>query len=165
MIARMSVAATKRIGLLGGSSDQATADYYRRLNAAANARYGGWNTPELLVSSMNFAFSEDCVRNDRWDDVAAYLAERAVALERAGAGLLLCLSNTLHRVADEFTRDLTIPFLHIVDPTALAIREAGLRRVALLGTKSTMSADLPKRRYTDLHGIEIAVPEPDEQTE
>lgn len=165
MIARMGVAATKRIGILGGSSDQATADYYRRLNAAANARYGGWNTAELLVSSMNFAFAERCVREDRWDEVGEYLAERAVALERAGAGLLLCVSNTLHRVADRFTRDLTIPFLHIVDPTALAIREAGLRRVALLGTKSMMATDVPKRRYTDLHGLEILVPESDEQRE
>jgi len=149
----------KRIGVLGGSSDQATADYYRRLNN----RLGGWNTAELLISSMNFAFSADCVRNDRWDAVGAYLADRAQALERAGADLLICVSNTLHRVADQFTEGLRIPFLHIVDPTGEAIRRAGLTRVGLLGTKSVMATDFLKRRYADRFGVEIQTPTEDEQ--
>ncbi len=163
-MAKSGIAEMKRIGVLGGSSDQATADYYRRLNRAANERFGGWNTAEVIISSMNFAFAEDCVRNERWDDVAAYLSERAVALERAGAGLLICVSNTLHRVADAFTSGITIPFVHIVDPTATAIRAAGLDRVALLGTKPVMATDYVKRRYREL-GVEIVVQTPDEQTE
>jgi aspartate racemase len=158
-----AVMATKRIGILGGSSDQATADYYRRLNETTNKRYGGWNTAELIVTSMNFAFSADCVRNGRWDDMAAYLADRAVTLEKGGADFYLWVSNTLHRVADQFAGAVSIPFLHIVDPTALAIRDAGLKNVALLGTKPMMSTDHVKRRYTEKFGIEIMVPEPSEQ--
>jgi aspartate racemase len=158
-----AVVVSKRIGILGGSSDQATADYYRRFNEATNRRFGGWNTADLVITSMNFAFSVDCVRNERWDDMAAYLADRAVALEKSGADFYLCVSNTLHRVADRFTSAVSIPFLHIVDPTARAIRDAGLRKVALLGTKAMMSTDHVKRRYTEKFGIEIMVPEPSEQ--
>jgi aspartate racemase len=153
----------KRIGILGGSSDQATIDYYRRLNRAANGWFGGWNTAELIISSMNFAFSADCVRNDRWNDLAAYLSERAVALERAGAEILLCVSNTLHRVSDLFAGAVRIPFLHIVDPTARAIVDAGLKRVALLGTKPVMATDFLKARYVGGFGIDIIVPETQEQ--
>jgi aspartate racemase len=153
----------KRIGVLGGSSDQATADYYRRLNRAVNDRLGGLNPAELIISSMNFAFCADCVRNDRWDDMGVYLADRASALERAGADILICVSNTLHRLADLFTRDLGIPFLHIADPTGEAIRRAGLSRVGLLGTKPVMATDDLKRRFADRFGIEVSVPEPDEQ--
>ena len=129
----------KRIGILGGSSDQATAEYYRRLNAGVNRRLGGWNTAELLISSMNFALAEAWVRQGDWDAAAQYLTDRSHALERAGADLVLCVSNTLHRVADAFTAGLGVPFLHIVDPTAAAIRAAGLTRVALLGTKPVLS--------------------------
>jgi aspartate racemase len=154
----------KRIGILGGSSDQATADYYRRLNKAVNDRLGGWNTAELIITSMNFAFSADCVKNERWDAMGAYLADRAAALERGGADLMICVSNTLHRVADRFTAGRSIPLLHIVDPTAAAIRAAGLTRIALLGTKPVMATDHLKRRYTARFGIEIMVPEPPEQT-
>lgn len=153
----------ERIGILGGSSDQATADYYRRLNRAVNDRLGGWNTAELVITSMNFAFSEDCVRNGRWEDMGAYLADRAVALERAGAEFFICVSNTLHRVADHFTKAVGIPFLHIADPTGAAIRKAGLSRVGLLGTKPVMATDAMKRRYADGFGIEALVPDPDEQ--
>jgi aspartate racemase len=155
----------KRIGILGGSSDQATAEYYRRLNQAVNRRLGGWNTAELLVSSMNFALSEAWVRADDWEAAARYLTDRAVALERAGAELLLCVSNTLHRVADRYTAPLSIPFLHIVDPTAAAIRAAGLGRVGLLGTKPVMATDCLSGRYRDRYGIEVIVPPPAAQAE
>jgi aspartate racemase len=153
----------KRIGILGGSSDQATADYYRRLNAAVNVRLGGWNTAELLINSMNFQFTTDCIRQKRWDEVGGYLAERAGALEGGGADLLICVSNTLHRMAPMFTAGLSIPFLHIVDPTGAAIKRTGLSRVALFGTKPTMAGDFLKRRYADGFGIDILVPEADEQ--
>jgi aspartate racemase len=83
----------KRIGILGGASDQATADYYRRLNRAVNERLGGWNTAELLISSMNFALTERWVRTGDWAAAAAYLSERARALEAAGAELLLCAAS------------------------------------------------------------------------
>ena len=155
----------KRIGILGGSSDQATADYYRRLNRAVNERQGGWNTAELVISSMNFALAERWVRQGDWTAAGEYLAGRARALEAAGAELLLCVSNTLHRVAERFTQGLAIPFLHIVDPTAAAIRAAGLTRVALLGTKPVMATDFLKRRYQERFGVEVLVPAPAEQHE
>jgi aspartate racemase len=153
----------KRIGILGGSSDQATADYYRRLNAAVNARLGGWNTAELLINSMNFAFVTDCIRSERWDDVAAYLAERSRALEQAGCDLLLCVSNTLHRVAPVFTAGLKIPFLHIADPTAAAIKARGLDHIALFGTRPVMATDFMTGYYRAKFGIDILVPSPAEQ--
>ena len=160
---KTAFAIVKRIGILGGSSDQATAEYYRRLNQAVNRRLGGWNTAELLINSMNFALAERWVRDGDWDAAGRDLAERAAARERAGAELLICASNSLHRVADAFTAHLTIPFLHIVDPTAAAIRAAGLRRVGLLGTKPAMATDYLKRRFAERFGIEILVPPAAEQ--
>ena len=153
------------IGMLGGSSDQATADYYRRLNDAVRDRLGGWNTAELIINSLNFALAERWVRNGQWDEAATSLGARAKALEAAGAEILICVSNTLHRVADAFTSGLGIPFVHIVDPTAEAIRAAGLRRVALLGTKPVMATDYLKRRYAERFGIEILVPDSSQQDE
>lgn len=153
----------RTIGVLGGSSDQATAEYYRMMNRAVNERLGGWNTAQVIINSVNFAEIERFVRTGAWEECGAYLSVRARGLERAGAEMLLCVSNTLHRVADAFTAGLGIPFLHIVDPTAAAIRAAGLRRVALLGTKPTMAAGFLKDRYAQRFGIEVFAPEEDEQ--
>lgn len=153
----------KVIGIIGGSSDQATADYYRLLNAGINQRLGGWNTAEVIINSINFGMSEHFVRNDLWDEAGRYLAAKAEGLERAGADVILCVSNTLHRAADAFMAGRSIPLLHIVDPTARAIRAAGLRRVALLGTKPVMAADFLRRRYEQDFGIEILTPGPEDR--
>ena len=161
--AKTRVGTMRRIGILGGSSDQATADYYRRLNKAANDRFGGWNTAEVIISSMNFAFSRDCALHGNWGALASYLSDRTIALERAGADLVLCASNTLHRVADKFTSNISVPFLHIVDPTAEAILHAGLKRVGLIGTKTTMTSGHLTSWYTGRFGIEIVVPDSDAQ--
>jgi aspartate racemase len=155
----------KTIGVLGGMSDQATAEYYRLINEAVNARLGGWNTAEVIISSVNFGNIERFVRTGAWDDAGHYLAMKARGLERAGADLLLCVSNTLHRVSDTFTAGLSIPFLHIADPTGEAIRAAGLARVALLGTKPVMSAPYLRDYYTQRFGCEILVPDEKEQAE
>jgi aspartate racemase len=155
----------KRIGILGGSSDQSTAHYYKRLNQVTNDRHGGFHTAELLINSMDFALAERWVRHGEWQRAAEYLSGRARALEAAGAELLLCVSNTLHRVAEQFTAGLSIPFLHIVDPTATAIRAAGLTRVGLLGTKPVMATDYLKRRYLERFDVTIVVPDPASQDE
>lgn len=153
----------KTIGVLGGMSNQATAEYYRLINEAVNARLGGWNTADVIVSSVNFAEIERFVRTHAWAEAGEYLAVRAQGLERAGAEILICVSNTMHRVADAFTAGLSIPLLHIADPTGAAIRAAGLKRVAILGTKPVMSAAYIKDRYAERFGIEVIAPTDVEQ--
>lgn len=69
----------------------------------------------------------------------------------------------LHRISDSFASAVKIPFLHIVDPTARAVLDTGLKKVALLGTKPVMATDYLKNRYAGLFGIEIIVPETHEQ--
>ena len=56
----------KTIGVLGGMSDQATAEYYRLINEAVNARLGGWNIAEVIISSVNFGNIERFVRTGAW---------------------------------------------------------------------------------------------------
>ena len=148
----------KTIGILGGMSDQATAEYYRLINAGVNRRLGGWDIAETLIAGCNFGNIEYYVHNGFWDEAGEYLADKARSLERAGADLLVCVSNTAHRVADRFCAGLQIPFLHIADPTGAAIRAAGLSRAALLGTKTTMSAPFLRDYYGSKFGLEITVP-------
>ncbi|MDZ4873153.1 MAG: hypothetical protein CLLPBCKN_002549 [Chroococcidiopsis cubana SAG 39.79] len=68
----------KTIGILGGMSSQATAEYYRLINAGINQVRGGWNAAELLICSVNFANIEAFVRREQWDDAANYLVDKAL---------------------------------------------------------------------------------------
>ncbi len=153
----------KTIGILGGASPVATVEYYKLVNAGIQARLGGYNTGEIIIASMNFATVERMVREDRWAEGAVYLNAKAKSLERAGADFILCVANTMHKTADAWMEGVNVPLLHIVDPTGAAIQAATLTKVALLGTKPTMSAAFLRDRYTRKYGIEILVPSEAEQ--
>lgn len=56
-----------------------------------------------------------------------------------------------------------IPLLHICTPTGEAISAKSLKMVALLGTKATMSSIWIREYYTRHHGIDIIVPDDEQQ--
>jgi aspartate racemase len=152
----------KTIGVLGGMSDAATADYYRLINARLNAHYGGWDIGEVVIVSVNFGNIQHFVRNGLWDAARDYMAGKIDRLEGAGVDVILCASNTMHRVVAPLMAERKTPFIHIVDPTGAAVRAAGLRRVALLGTAATMRSAEMAQRYAERFGVELVVPaEPD----
>ena len=146
------------IGVLGGMSDAATADYYRLINARLNAHHGGWDNAEVVVVSVNFGNIQHFVREGLWDAARDYLAEKVDRLEAARVDVVVCATNTMHRVVAPIMAERRTPFIHIVDPTGAAIRAAGLKRVALLGTAPTMRSAEMARRYADLFGVEVMVP-------
>lgn len=148
----------KTIGILGGMSNQATGEYYRLFNERLNARLGDWDNGEIVIVSVNFGNIEYFVRNDRWDEARAYLASKIERLERAGADLIVCVSNTMHKVVEPIMSERETPFVHIADPTGEAIREAGLRRVGLLGTMPVMKSQELHNRYRERFGVEIITP-------
>ena len=59
--------------------------------------------------------------------------------------------------------DIKIPLLHIAQPTAHAITEAGLHTVALLGTKATMSSPYLPNIFSSQYGLAIIVPTEEQQ--
>jgi aspartate racemase len=147
----------KTLGLLGGMSWESTLPYYRLLNEAVRDRCGGLHSARLLLSSVDFADLEIMMRTNRWDDAGAFLGREAALLERAGAEAILLCTNTLHKVAPAIEAALSIPLLHIVDPTAAAIRGAGLGRVGLLATRFTMEGDFYLARLRQ-QGVDVIVP-------
>ena len=155
----------RRIGVLGGMSAESSAEYYRVMNEAVRARLGGVHSADTLMLSFDFGAIEALQAADRWDECGRVLAEGARALERGGAQLLIIATNTMHEVADAVAAAVEIPFIHIVDPTAEAIRTAGLTRVGLLGTRYTMERPFYRGRMEERHGLEVVVPgEPDRTT-
>jgi len=149
----------KTIGVLGGMSNQATGEYYRLLNERINTRLGAWDNGEIVIVSVNFGNIEAFVRQGLWDEAHNYLAEKIDRLERAGADVIVCVSNTMHRVVEPIMAERKTPFIHIADPTGTAIQRAHLRRVALLGTLPVMRSRELRQRYKERFGIDIVAPD------
>jgi aspartate racemase len=147
------------IGLIGGMSWESSAEYYRLINQAVQERLGGLHSARSIMLSVNFAEIEAMQQDGRWEEAGVALAAAAQSLERAGADCIVLCTNTMHKVADVITAAVRIPFIHIADATAAAIRARGLRRVGLLGTRFTMEEAFYRERIEEQHGIEVLMPE------
>lgn len=149
----------KTIGLIGGMSWESTVPYYRQINEAVKTRLGGLHSAKIVLYSVDFAEIERLQHAGDWDAAGAILADAARMLERAGADFLVLCTNTMHKVASAIESAVRIPLLHIADPTAAAIRQAGLDRIGLLGTAFTMEQPFYRDRLQDQHGIQVLVPD------
>lgn len=147
----------KTIGLIGGMSWESTVTYYQLLNETIRKELGGLHSAKLLLYSVDFAEIEECQANGEWDKSAQILAAAAKSLEKAGADFIVICTNTMHKVAPEIQEQISIPILHIADATADALIQAGISKVALLGTKYTMTQDFYKEKLI-ARGISVLIP-------
>ncbi|MBY4599392.1 aspartate/glutamate racemase family protein [bacterium BD-1] len=149
----------KTLGLIGGMSWESTLPYYRLANEAVREALGGLHSARLVLYSVDFAEVERMQREGRWDDAGRLLGEAGKSLRAAGAEALVLCTNTMHKVAADIEALSGLPLLHIADPTAGAIRAAGLSRIGLLGTRFTMEGEFYRRRLEEKHGLEVLVPD------
>jgi len=148
----------KRIGLLGGMSWESSSEYYRFVNEEVRDRLGGLHSADCLLRSVDFAPVEELQRTGRWDEAGELLAAEAAALAASGAELLVLCTNTMHKLADRIEAAIDIPFVHIADTTADAVRAAGMTTVGLLATAYTMEQEFYVGRLRERHGLGVLVP-------
>ena len=147
------------IGLIGGMSWESTVPYYRQVNETVKAQLGGLHSARLVLYSVDFHEIERLQHAGDWAAAGAVLARAARSLEAAGADFLVLCTNTMHKVAADIEAAVAIPLLHIADPTAEAIKQAGYATVGLLGTRFTMEQDFYRERLRQRHGLEVRVPD------
>ncbi|MFL9823604.1 aspartate/glutamate racemase family protein [Rhodoplanes sp. SY1] len=147
------------IGLIGGMSWESTAVYYRRINEQVRERLGGLHSADVLMRSVDFDGIVALQRAGDWTQAAAVLAGIGRDLEKAGAGCLLICTNTMHKLADEVQRAVSVPLLHIVDATAAPLKEKRISKPLLLATRFTMEEEFYRARLRHRFGIEAMVPE------
>jgi len=149
----------RTIGILGGMSWESSALYYTIINEAVNARLGGQHNARSVMVTVNFDEIEKLQHQGRWDEAADILRASSEALERAGA---VIATNTMHKLLPQIREGITIPFLHIAQATADAIKAQGIERIGLLGTRFTMEEDFYRQILID-NGIEVIIPNKEER--
>ncbi|MCV6596448.1 MAG: aspartate/glutamate racemase family protein [Mangrovicoccus sp.] len=160
----LSEARLKTIGILGGMSAASTQLYYAELCRLTRERLGGLHSPQLLIRSLDFAEIEVLQARGDWTAAGEVLNTEAKALERGGADILILATNTMHKLAEQMMSGVGIPFLHIADATAKAIRDAGLGRPGLMATAFTMEQEFYTGRLRDA-GLEPVLPNESDRAE
>ena len=137
-------------------------EYYRRLIAAYSARSGKTGAPPIIINSIDNKNLVEWFTAGQHRPVIDFLVSEIERLERAGADFALIAANTPHLVFDELKKRVRIPMLSIVEATADAAVAAGLRRLALFGTRFTMQATLFPEVFARCR-MTIVVPNEQEQ--
>jgi len=153
----------KTLGLIGGMSWESTALYYRIINTEIRQALGKLHSARLLLYSFDFEEIAVLQQAGAWDEAAQRMIAAAQALKTAGAEVLVICTNTMHKMAQEIEVATRLPLLHIADCAAAAIKKHGLTKVGLLGTQFTMEQPFYKQRLEEKFGIQVVVPEAEEQ--
>lgn len=148
----------KILGLIGGTSWVSTIDYYRLINQGVNEKLGDLNFAECIIHSFNYA---DIKRNNDandWGSTLEMMTSAGQNLKNSGAKAIVLCANTMHKIADQLEQNIQLPVIHIATATANAIKDAGFKKVGLLGTKFTMEQAFFRDKLTE-RGIEIVIPD------
>jgi aspartate racemase len=148
----------KVIGLIGGMSWESSADYYRLINELTKERLGGWHSSKVLLFSVDFDEIEKLQHEGQWQKLTQLMVDAARRLEAGGAECILICTNTMHKMADEVQKAVSVPLIHIADATGNEIISKGLNAVGLLGTKFTMEEDFYKKRLSEKFGLTVIIP-------
>jgi aspartate racemase len=145
----------RKLGIVGGTSWSSTALYYDHINREVAKRLGGLHSATLALESLDLAPVAAMELSGDWDGVAREVGGAAERLKRCEVEGLLLASNTTHKVYDSVAAAVRLPVLHIADAIADRLAADGRSRVALLGTRFTMTEGYIRDRL-ETRGITLA---------
>ena len=148
----------KKIGIIGGIGPESTIAYYRLLIKLFQERLGTTHYPEILIHSINMTEMLDLVSRNELEELVSFLKERVEILEEGQVDYVALASNTPHLVFDQLANSVKVKMISIVEETCKHISEMGLKKVGLLGTKSTMSMGF-YQAVGERYGIKIFPPD------
>lgn len=129
----------RKLGIIGGTSWASTALYYEHINRGIARRLGGLHSARLSLESLDLGPVAEMELSGDWDGVAGVMTDAATRLVKCGVDGLLIASNTGHKVYNAVAAAVPVPVLHIADATADKLVDDGRSRIALLGTRFTMT--------------------------
>ncbi|MDJ0642809.1 MAG: amino acid racemase [Erythrobacter sp.] len=147
----------RKLGLIGGMSWVSTGMYYDRINRIVQKRAAPMASAPMLIESLDFCQLYGIREDKEWERAAEVLSESAKRLERAGAKALIIGANSMHKLYDDVASAVDIPILHIADYVGLAIKRAGHKSAALIGTRNVMTESFYRKRLV-AHGIDLLPP-------
>jgi aspartate racemase len=150
----------RKLGIIGGTSWTSTALYYEHINRGVARRLGGLHSGRLTIESIDFAEMEAMQRAGDWVGIAELYVDAGRRLVAAGAEGMLMACNTTHKIYDALAAEAGVPVIHIGEAAADRLVADRRNRVAVLGTRFTMTEPFIRSRI-EARGVQIvAIDEP-----
>lgn len=150
----------KTIGIIGGVSWVSSQKYYQLINELVNLRCGRQASAEILLKSINFQKIIDHQVRGEWNAANQIMVDAGQALQTAGADCFMIASNTMHTAFGNVASNIRIPGINIFAAISESLKEIGISKVGLIGTRYTMTLPFFKDAYRG-HGITAVTPDAD----
>ena len=151
----------KKLGIIGGMGPLATAELFRLIveNTASTSDQGHIrifidNNPGIPDRTQAVLYGGE--------DPVPEMIRSARALESLGADYLLMPCNTAHYFIDRIQAGVGVPFINMVEQTALYLSSSGIRKAGLLCTTGTLRGGVYSG-YLTREGIELLTPDDEGQ--
>lgn len=155
------VALKKTLGIIGGMGPAATCDLMEQIIELTAAKTDQDHIH--VIADVNTAIpdrTEALLRSG--PDPAPQLIASAQRLQAAGADFLAMACNTAHSYYGAVADSVLLPILHMPGLTAMVLREASVRRAAVLATEGTVRSGVYAKVLAG-EGIEPVYPSPEHQ--
>jgi len=148
----------KILGIIGGVGPESTIDYYRTIIALYRERTGDGSYPQFLINSIDLNKVREFVIANDLQRLIETIVEEIEKLARAGADFGLIAANTPHLVFEQIAERSSIPLISIVEATCGAAKVEKLKKLALFGTKFTMTGEFYPKVFSR-EGIALVQPD------
>jgi len=146
------------IGVLGGMGPESTAIFYHELILQCQKQYKAQydkDYPEMFIYNLPIPDIVEGLKNPK--KILPILIKGAKKLETIGVDFLVMPCNTAHYFFDDVKKEVSIPFLSIIEETAKKVKSKKYKKVGLLATETTIKYKIYNQIFNE-YGIDIVVP-------
>lgn len=151
----------KTIGIIGGLGPMATVKFIEILN---NIITDNDNIDYLIINDPSTPDRTSYLLNKNNKNPLPNILKMVDKLNKYNVDIIAMPCNTASYFYSEIEKNTNIRFINIVEETIKYINEQGIVKVGLLATSGTIKSKVYKH-YCDKYGIEIYVPNNDDQKE
>lgn len=150
------------IGIVAGTAEGAALCYRILCLEAEHMMEHRYAHPEVTLHAWSLRRYLDAIDRNDWGGVAALMSQSAAKLTQAGADVIICPNNTLHK-AFSFVES-PVPWIHIAEPVVKEIEARRWGRVGILGTQTVMDGAVYSERLYRSH-IDAILPAQEERAQ
>jgi aspartate racemase len=140
------------VGIIGGLGPESTSRFYLTLqHLHANSSQSSRMKALIYSVPVPYCLEESTLTNKNNNKVAQYLPlliEAAMTLEAANATLIVMPCNTLHCFIQQIRESVSVPVLDMVALVTQYVKQAGFKRVGLLGTSQTITSEVYHKEFS-----------------
>lgn len=152
----------KTLGVIGGVGPLSTAYFMEVLINKTDAQIDQEHIDMIVLNHTEIPDRTAFILGQTIENPVLMMKEDAKKLEIMGADIIVTPCNTAHYFYQELQDAVAIPFINMIEETALYLKEQGVQRAGILATNGTVQTKLFQKAL-EKEGIEAISPSEDNQ--